>query len=190
MCSGHHLEGGATLGAEEWVWPGVVTLHKEPLWASYSHTETLAPMSFVSHSFPKSSSLWSFCWLVCCFPPRQERRWVSLIHPKEKTYCCVSFLFHMERHMGMKVGQMGVTCLEREQGQIKKYGGGRATLIKHHKSLSLWHIKAESFNIFWYFLLQEDFRKVGADLPPAWGGTGICSCPGDEGCLCILWKYL
>lgn len=177
MCSGHHPEGGASLGAERWAWPGVVTLHREALRTSYSNTETLAPISFVSHSFPKSSSLWSFCWLVWCFPCSQEKRWVSLIHPKEKRYCCVSFLFHMERHRRMKTGQMGVTYLERERGQMKKYGGGRATLIKHHKFLSLWHIKAESFNIFWYFLLQEDFRRAGADLPPAWGGTGICSCP-------------
>lgn len=76
----------------------------------------------------------------------------------------------MERHRRRKVGQMGVTCLEREQGPVKKYGGGRATLIKHHKWLSMWHIKAESFNISWYFLLQEGFRRVGAILsrvPPA-----------------------
>lgn len=70
----------------------------------------------------------------------------------------------MERQGRTKVRQMGVTCLEREQGQMKKYGGGRAILIKYHKTLSLGHIKAESFNIFWYFSLQEDYRRVGAIL--------------------------
>lgn len=92
VCPVHHLEGGASLGAQRWAWPGVVTLHREPMWTSYSSTETLSPISFVSHSFPKSSSLWSFSWLVWHFPSSHKRRWVPLFSKgKEILLCVISF---------------------------------------------------------------------------------------------------
>lgn len=39
-----------------------------------------------------------------------------------------------------------------------------------------------------YRKTTEELGQSWADLPTAWGGTGKCSCPWDEGCLCIPWS--
>lgn len=63
-----------------------------------------------SHSLPKSSSLWSSSWLVWCFPPSQEWRWVPHT-PKGKQMFCFSFPHGKTQSEG---GADGRSCLKGE----------------------------------------------------------------------------
>lgn len=99
-----------------------------PLNKAWHHRNASCPLSFVSHSFPKSSSLWSSSWLVWCFPPSQEWRWVPLLQPRENKCCCVSFLFLMERHGRKRVEQMGVSASKESKDKWRNIGVGEPLL--------------------------------------------------------------
>ena len=108
---GHRREGGELLlEAERSACPGAATLPREALRTRHGTTEM--PCCHLSCLSQLSSSLRSSSGLLWCFPARQERRWVPLIHPRENECYCVSFLFHMERQS--EGGADGCSGLEGE----------------------------------------------------------------------------